>query len=165
MANRAIYPGSFDPVTFGHLDIISRAAGIFDQLYVAVLGNVSKRAMFTVPQRLQMLKELCASYPNVQVISFDGLLVDAAKKVGANMIVKGLRNPMDYQQETQMAKANRMLTGIETLFIPSESKFAHVSSSIVKELAKYGASIEEYVPKLVEQQLRTIMEKEKEHGK
>ncbi len=165
MANRAIYPGSFDPVTFGHLDIISRAAGIFDQLYVAVLGNVSKRAMFTVPQRLQMLKELCASYPNVQVISFDGLLVDAAKKVGANMIVKGLRNPMDYQQETQMAKANRMLTGIETLFIPSESKFAHVSSSIVKELAKYGASIEEYVPKLVEQQLRTIVEKEKEHGK
>lgn len=165
MANRAIYPGSFDPVTWGHLDIIQRAGGIFDKLYVAVLGNISKQSLFSVPQRLQMLKELCACYPNVEVITFDGLLVDGAKKAGANVIVKGLRNPMDYQQETQMAKANRMLTGIETLFIPSEAKFAHISSSIVKELAKYGAPIDEYVPKLVAQALQTKMEKENEHGK
>ncbi|HHT15198.1 MAG: pantetheine-phosphate adenylyltransferase [Christensenellales bacterium] len=162
MANRAIYPGSFDPVTLGHLDIIKRSSELFDEVFVAVLHNVAKKPMFSMGHRMRMIKDLCASCLNVHVIAFDGLLVDAAGEVGANIIVKGVRNLTDYQQEVEMANINRLLSGIETIFLPARAEYTHISSRIVKELARYGGPLGEYVPKQVEAELQKVMRKEKE---
>jgi pantetheine-phosphate adenylyltransferase len=147
----AIYPGSFDPVTSGHYDIIVRASRLFEKLIVAVAPNPSKQPLFTVEERLAILQEVCASLPNVHVESFDGLLVDFAMKRGARVIVKGLRAVSDFDYELQMALTNRRLCPqIETIFMMTNSEYVFLSSSIVKEIARLGGSVQGLVPKAVE---------------
>ena len=138
----AVYPGSFDPVTFGHLDIITRAANVVDTLIVAVLNNSSKSPLFSVDERKQMLAQVCGHIPNVQIEAFSGLLVDFAQNKNANTIIRGLRAITDFEIELQMAQANKTLSpDIETLFICADAKFSFLSSSIVKEIAILGGDI------------------------
>lgn len=142
-----VYPGSFDPCTNGHLDIIDRASRLFDQVIVAVLVNHSKSPIFSAEERVAMLKEALREYPNVKVSSFSGLLVDFMKNVDANVIVKGIRALSDYEYEFQMALTNNALSSeIETLFIPASKDYMFLSSSLVKEVAKYGGSLSGLVP-------------------
>ena len=146
----AVYPGSFDPVTFGHLDIITRASKFADKLVVAVLSNSSKTPMFSADERLAMLKEACGGLDNVEFIEFSGLLVDFAKSVSADAIVRGLRAVSDFEYEFQMALTNRSLCDdIETLFIPTSTQYLYLSSSIVKEVAMFGGDIGSMVPDFV----------------
>ncbi|MET7403457.1 pantetheine-phosphate adenylyltransferase [Dactylosporangium sp. NPDC005572] len=151
---RAVCPGSFDPVTNGHLDIVGRASKMFDEVVVAVLINQSKAGLFTVDERLEMLAEVVAPYPNVRVDAFQGLLVEFchANEIGA--IVKGVRVASDFDYELQMAQMNLGLGGIETLFMPTNPKFSFVSSSLIKEVAKWGGDISPHVPDLVANRLR-----------
>ena len=143
----AVYPGSFDPCTNGHLDIISRSARIFDRVIVAVLTNSSKTSLFTVEERVELLKSVTKEFPNVQVMSFSGLLVDFMENVNASIIVKGLRAVSDFEYEFQMALTNSALSNdIETLFMPTRKEYMFLSSSIVKEIARYGGSLEGLVP-------------------
>jgi len=154
----AVYPGSFDPTTFGHIDIIARAARFVDRLYVAVLNNSAKNALFSVEERMQQLQELTGDLPNVVVDSFSGLLVDYARQQNARIIIRGLRAVTDFEYEFQMALANRsMARDIETLFISANTQHLYLSSSIVKEIAKYGGNIDEMVPPLIKEQLRLKM--------
>lgn len=156
MAQRrtAIYPGSFDPVTSGHYDIIVRASRLFDKLIVAVAPNLSKQPLFTVEERMTMLEEVSASLPNVQVERFEGLLVDFAMKCGAHVIVKGLRAVSDFDYELQMALINkRLCPQIETVFMMTNPENVFLSSSIVKEIARLGGSVQGLVPKAVEPHL------------
>lgn len=149
---RAIYPGSFDPVTNGHLDIIERASNVFDHLTVAVLGNPRKTSLFQMEERVAMLKNIVKRFSNVEVDSYNGLLVDYADKIKASIIVKGLRAVSDFEIEFQMALANRKLNcNIETMFMMTNNIYSFVSSSIVKEVAFYGGNIEGMVPKEVHQ--------------
>ncbi len=149
---RAIYPGSFDPVTNGHLDIIERACKVFDYLTVAVLGNPRKTSLFQMEERVAMLKSIVKRFSNVEVDSYNGLLVDYADKINASIIVKGLRAVSDFEIEFQMALANRKLNcEIETMFMMTNNIYSFVSSSIVKEVAFYGGNIEGMVPKEVHQ--------------
>ncbi len=151
---RAIYPGSFDPVTNGHLDIVQRAASVFDEVIVAVSLNIGKSPMFTIEERKEMLVEACAGFPNVRVESFTGLLVRYAEEHGANVIVKGLRALSDFEFEFEMALMNRRLDeGIETVFMMTNAEYSYLSSSIVKEVALLGGSVEGLVPKIVEEYL------------
>lgn len=143
----AVYPGSFDPCTNGHLDIISRSARIFDRVIVAVLTNSSKTPLFTVEERVELLKSVTKEFPNVEVISFSGLLVDFMKDVDASIIIKGLRAVSDFEYEFQMALTNSALSNdIETLFMPTRKEYMFLSSSLVKEIAKYGGSLEGLTP-------------------
>ena len=143
----AVYPGSFDPCTNGHLDIISRSARIFDRVIVAVLTNSSKTSLFTVEERVELLKSVTKEFPNVQVMSFSGLLVDFMENVNASIIVKGLRAVSDFEYEFQMALTNSALSNdIETLFMPTRKEYMFLSSSIVKEIARYGGSLEGLTP-------------------
>ncbi len=143
----AIYPGSFDPVTKGHLDIIERTSKIFDQLIVAVLENPRKQAVFTIEERVEMLKRVTSGLENVTVEYFRGLLIEYAKQKKVNIIVKGLRAISDFEFEFQMALVNRKLNPqIETLFMVTNSKYSYLSSSIVKEVASFGGDIKELVP-------------------
>ncbi len=143
----AVYPGSFDPCTNGHLDIISRSARIFDRVIVAVLTNSSKTPLFTVEERVELLKSVTEEFPNVEVMSFSGLLVDFMKDVNASIIIKGLRAVSDFEYEFQMALTNSALSNdIETLFMPTRKEYMFLSSSIVKEIAKYGGSLEGLTP-------------------
>jgi len=152
---RAIYPGNFDPVTNGHLDIIERAAGLFDELIVAVGTNVGKSPAFTVEERVAMLRETCRHLPNVTVDSFDGLTVRYAKSRNANVILRGLRALSDFEFEFEMALMNRRLDeGIETVFMATNAEYSYLSSSIVKEIAGFGGSVESLVPKIVEEYLK-----------
>lgn len=145
--NTVVYPGSFDPCTNGHLDIIARASQLFDQVIVAVLVNHSKSPIFSAEERVAMLEKALANYDNVKVFSFSGLLVDFMKKVNANVIIKGIRALSDYEYEFQMALTNSALSPeIETLFIPSRKDYMFLSSSLVKEVAKYGGSLSGLVP-------------------
>ncbi|NLX90025.1 MAG: pantetheine-phosphate adenylyltransferase [Firmicutes bacterium] len=149
---RAIYPGSFDPVTNGHLDIIERASRAFDHLIVAVLENPRKVSLFKMEERVAMLKIITKKFSNVNVDSYNGLLVDYADKVNASIIVKGLRAVSDFEIEFQMALANRKLNSkVETLFMMTNNIYSFVSSSIVKEVAGYGGNIRDMVPKEVHQ--------------
>lgn len=142
-----VYPGSFDPCTNGHMDVISRASKLFDKVIVAVLINSSKTPLFSAEERVQMLKDASAEYDNVEVYSFDGLLVDFMKSMGADAIVKGIRAVSDFEYEFQMALINHELySGAETLFIPTSKDCMFLSSSIVKEVAGYGGSLEGLVP-------------------
>ena len=163
---RAIYPGSFDPVTLGHLDIIKRAAKIVDELIVSVLNNNSKSPLFSVEKRVKMLEEVVKDIPNVKVMSFEGLLVDFAKSVDANVIVRGLRAVTDFEYELQMSQTNSVLNSdIDTIFFTTSLKYAYLSSSTVKEAAYFGADISKFVPQSVVQQVYTkfkIKEKENE---
>ena len=143
----AIVPGSFDPVTNGHIDIIKRTAELFDEVYVAILVNSSKKPLFTVEERIELLKHVTSDIKNVKIESFSGLLVDFARKKNANCIVKGLRAVSDYEYEVQMALTNKQIAPeIETLFIPTNGLYSYLSSSIVKEVAKYGGDLSQMLP-------------------
>ncbi len=144
---KAIYPGSFDPVTKGHLDVIERSSRLVDELVVGVLNNSAKNALFSVPERVNMLKELMIDFPNVTVDAFDGLLVDYAKRIGAVIIVRGLRAVTDFEYELQIAQTNHEIdTDIETIFLTTRLEYAYLSSTIVKEVASYGGDISHFVP-------------------
>jgi pantetheine-phosphate adenylyltransferase len=146
---RAVCPGSFDPVTNGHLDIVGRASRLFDELIVGVLVNESKTGLFTVQERISMLNEVTADYKNVRVESFQGLLVDFCRTQRAAVVVKGLRAVSDFDYELQMAQMNHGLAGVETLFMPTNPLYSFLSSSLVKEVAKWGGDVSGHVPKLV----------------
>jgi pantetheine-phosphate adenylyltransferase len=146
---RVVYPGSFDPTTNGHLDIIGRAARLYDEVIVAVLLNLSKSALFTVDERAEMLREVTADFSNVRVASFDGLIVDFCKSNDVSAIVKGLRAVSDFDYELQMAQMNYSQAGVETLFMTTNPLYAFLSSSLVKEFAKFGGNVASLVPKPV----------------
>lgn len=151
----AVYPGSFDPVTFGHLDIIERGAKVFDKVIVAIGRNRAKLSLFTVEERLQLLQNVTSHYPNVEVDWFNGLLVDYMKSKNAKTIIKGLRAISDFEYELQMASINKKLDdSIETFFMMTNNKYSFLSSSIVKDIAKYGATVSDLVPLTVEEALR-----------
>lgn len=155
MTKIAVVPGSFDPITFGHLDIIKRGASVFDEIHVVVLNNSSKKPLFTVEERMALISEVTSTLPNVHVDSFSGLLVDYANKVNAHAIVRGLRAVSDFEYEMQITSMNRVLDEkIETFFIMTNNQYSFLSSSIVKEVAKYGGNISELVPKQVEAALK-----------
>ena len=144
--NTAIYPGSFDPVTLGHYDIIERSSRIFDRVIVGVLCNSAKTPLFTTDERVEMLRYVTAELPNVTVLSFDGLLVDFARQQSADVIVRGLRAVTDFEYELQMAQMNRVIAPeIDTLFLTTNLKYAYLSSSMVKEVARYGGDISEFL--------------------
>lgn len=142
-------PGSFDPVTNGHLDIIGRASRLFDEVIVGVLINQAKTGLFTEDERIAMLREVTASYDNVRVHSFRGLLVDFCRAQQAGVVVKGLRAVSDFDYELQMAQMNIGLAGVETLFMPTNPLYSFLSSSLVKEVAKWGGDVSAHVPDLV----------------
>ena len=146
---RAVCPGSFDPPTRGHLDVVARAAVLFDEVVVAVLVNKSKRGLFTVPERMAMLAEITADYPNVRVDSFHGLLVDFCRNNGIGAIVKGLRAVTDFDYELQMAQMNQRLSGVDTLFMSTSPEYSFVSSSLVKEVATFGGDVAHLLPESV----------------
>lgn len=154
-ARRAVYPGSFDPPTLGHLDIIQRAAQLFDELIVAIAVNSQKQPLFSLEERMQMLQECCAHLPNVRVASLDGLLARFAQQVGACAIVRGLRAVSDFEYEFQMATMNRQLAPeVDTCFLMTHQQYAFLSSSIVKEVARLGGGIDHLVPPTVAHKLR-----------
>ena len=150
----AVCPGSFDPVTNGHIDIIGRAAALFDHVTVGVLVNQTKSSLFTVDERIVMLEEVCAVYPNVTVQSFSGLLVDFCRDHKISAIVKGLRAVTDFDYELQMAQMNNRLTGIETLFVSTKPVYGYLSSSLVKEIAGHGGDVTGLVPDSVLESLK-----------
>ena len=144
---RAIYPGSFDPVTNGHVDIILRSSKIVDKLIVGVLNNSAKKSLFSVEERVSMLKELTKDLPNVEVTSFDGLLVDYMREIDASIIVRGLRAVTDFEYELQISQTNHIEnTDIETIFLTTNLQYSYLSSTIVKEFASYGGDISKFVP-------------------
>ncbi|MBQ6820156.1 MAG: pantetheine-phosphate adenylyltransferase [Clostridium sp.] len=146
--NIAIYPGSFDPITNGHLDIITRGAKIYDKVIVAVLVNMDKKCLFSIEERVELIKRVTKDIDNVEVLSFEGLLVDFAKLNNSKVILKGLRTMSDFEYEFQMALMNSKLDSeIETVFMMTSSEYSYVSSSSVKQVAKFGGSIEGLVPK------------------
>lgn len=154
MGRTALCPGTFDPVTNGHLDVIERASRHFDSLVVAVLENRSKDPLFTLEERLEMLREICVDMPNVEIASFTGLLADFAKQREIGVIVKGLRAVSDFDYELQMAQMNHRLEDIDTFFIATNPWWSFLSSSLVKEVAKFGGDVGELVPSLVHDRLR-----------
>ena len=144
---KAIYPGSFDPLTLGHLDIIERSARIVDELVVGVLNNSAKNSLFSLDERVSMIKEMTDSMPNVTVTSFNGLLVDYMREIDATIIVRGLRAVTDFEYELQIAQANSVQnSGIETIFLTTNLNYSYLSSTIVKEFASYGGDISKFVP-------------------
>ena len=144
---KAIYPGSFDPITNGHLDVIERSSKVFDEVIVGVLVNVDKKGLFTIDERVKMIESVVKPYKNVKVKSFDGLLIDLMKKEDAKVIIKGLRAVSDFEYEFQMALMNNKLDpDIETLFMMTNAKYSYLSSSAIKQVAKFGGCIKELVP-------------------
>ena len=144
---RAIYPGSFDPLTLGHLDMIKRSAKIVDELVVGVLNNSAKNSLFSLDERVSMIKEMTESMPNVTVASFDGLLVDYMKEINATIIVRGLRAVTDFEYELQIAQTNHVENPeVETIFLTTSLQYSYLSSTIVKEFASYGGDISKFVP-------------------
>jgi pantetheine-phosphate adenylyltransferase len=154
MSLTALCPGTFDPVTNGHLDIIERAGQRFDAVLVGVLDNPGKDPLFSAEERVQLLKEATAGLTNVTVVSFGGLLVESAKALGADVVVKGLRAVTDFEYEIQMAQMNYALAGVETLFMTTGPQWSFVSSSLVKEVARFGGDVSELVPPVVAERLR-----------
>jgi pantetheine-phosphate adenylyltransferase len=156
-----VCPGSFDPVTNGHLDIISRAAGLFDEVVVAVLVNASKAGLFTTDERLEMLRSVTERYPNVRVEAFQGLLVDFCKANDIDIVVKGIRAVSDFDYELQMAQMNLGLAGVETLFMATNPLYSFLSSSLIKDVAKWGGDITQHVPPLVATRLQERLSQQK----
>jgi len=150
---RAVCPGSFDPPTNGHLDIIGRASALFDEVVVAVLMNKSKKSLFTVEERIAMLTEVTTPYPNVRVDSFHGLLVDYCRAHDVRAIVKGLRAVTDFDYELQMAQMNQQLSGVDTLFMSTSPEWSFVASSLVKEIATFGGDVAHLLPAAVHERL------------
>ena len=142
---KAIYPGSFDPLTLGHIDIIKRASGIVDELVVGVLNNSAKNSLFSLDERVSMIEEMTKDLPNVSVTSFDGLLVEHMKQIGATIIVRGLRAVTDFEYELQIAQTNHVESP-ETIFLTASLQYSYLSSTIVKEFASYGGDISKFVP-------------------
>lgn len=154
---KAIYPGSFDPVTFGHLDIIERSSKLFDEIVVAVLNNSQKNSLFSADERVTMIRDLVKDYPNVSVVSFEGLTIDFAKRIDANIIIRGLRAVTDFEYELQIAQVNHVEnTDLETVFLTTSLNYSYLSSSVVREFASYGGDITKFVPKEI---IPRIMEK------
>lgn len=158
MRTIAVYPGSFDPPTFGHLNIIDRSSRVFSRVIVAVAMNIRKNVMFTPAERRAMLRTLTRPYPNVEIDSFRGLLVDYARKKGAHVVVRGLRAISDFEFEFQMAHMNKKLApDVDTIFMMTGERYSYISSNIVKEIAAFGGKIDDLVPATVrEQVLRKI---------
>ncbi len=155
---RAIYPGSFDPVTLGHLDLIERAAKLTDELIIGILNNNSKSPLFSVEERVNMLKEVTRHISNVRIECFDGLLVDFATKMDASLIIRGLRSVTDYEYELQMAQTNRMLNSkVDTIFLNTCPEYATISSSMVKEVAMHKGDISQFVPEYVRQRITQVL--------
>ena len=151
----AIYPGSFDPITNGHLDLISRGSKLVERLIVAILHNSAKQSLFSVAERMEMLEEVVRPYPNVEVTSFEGLLVDYAAARGANVILRGIRALSDYEYELQMALMNRRLNpSVETVFLLASEAHSFISSQLVKEVASLGGNVAGLVPSAVEQRMK-----------
>ncbi len=143
----AIYPGSFDPLTLGHMDIIERSSKIVDRLYVGVLNNSAKNSLFSLEERVSMVEEMTASMPNVTVSSFGGLLVDHMKEIHATIIVRGLRAVTDFEYELQIAQTNHVESPeVETIFLTTSLQYSYLSSTVVKEFASYGGDISKFVP-------------------
>ncbi len=154
METRAVYPGSFDPVTNGHIDLIQRSAALFDKVIVAILRNTDKTPLFTVEERIKMLEEATHDLDNVSVTSFAGLLVDFVEKIGASVIMRGIRAVSDYEYELQMALMNRRLSNkVETVFMLPAESYSFLSSKLVKEIAELGGSVHGLVPAEVEKRL------------
>ncbi len=154
METRAVYPGSFDPVTNGHIDLIQRIAALFDKVVVAILRNTEKTPLFTVEERVAMMEEATRDIKNVSVTSFAGLLVDFVEQIGASVIVRGIRAVSDYEYELQMALMNRRLSNkVETVFMLPAEAYSFLSSKLVKEIAQHGGSVRGFVPADVEQRL------------
>lgn len=152
--HRCVCPGSYDPVTSGHVDVIRRATALFDEVIVAVLANPAKRGLFPLPERLDLLAASVGGLPGVRVEAVDGgLLVDYCRRVGAVAVVKGLRSGTDFAYELPMALMNRHLSGVETVFLPGDPRFEHVSSSLVKEVAGHGGDVSGLVPDVVLERL------------
>ena len=150
MIRRAVYPGSFDPVTLGHIDIIERAAEIVDELIVGVLVNKGKNPLFSVQERVNMLQIVTKDIPNIRVESFDGLLVDFLKRKDAEFVIRGLRAITDFEYELQMAQTNRIMSpDTDTIFLTTNLKYAYLNSTTVKEVASYGGDISKFVPEFV----------------
>ena len=147
---KAIYPGSFDPITNGHLDIIKRSANLFDELVIRVLNNSAKNPLFSIDERVNIIKELTKDIPNVTVDSFDGLLVDYAASVDASVVIRGLRAVTDFEYELQIAQTNKVeYPKLETLFMTSSLQYSYLSSTIVREFASYGGDITKFVPESI----------------
>ena len=164
---RAVYPGSFDPVTKGHLDVIERSAALVDELIVAVLKNNAKTPLFSVEERVKMLEDVTRHIPNVRVESFSGLSVEFARQRGAKALVRGLRAVTDFEYELQMAQTNRSLQPeIDTLFFATELNYAYISSTITKEIGSYGGDISGFVPEqLVDQVYEKIASRQKKENR
>ena len=145
--SRAIYPGSFDPVTFGHLDIIERSSKMFDEVIIGVLCNSAKNSLFTVDERVDMIRKMTEHYDNVKVMSFEGLLIDFAKEVDATIIIRGLRAVTDFDYEIQIAQTNKVeYDKLETVFMATSLQYSYLSSTVVREFASYGGDISRFVP-------------------
>jgi pantetheine-phosphate adenylyltransferase len=151
---RVVCPGSFDPITFGHLDIVERASSIFDEVVIAVMVNKTKQTLFTVEERIEMTKEVTSRFPNVKVDSWSGLLVDYCKKNDISIIVKGLRAVTDFDYELQMSQINLQLQGVETLFLSTAPAHSFLSSSLVKEIASHGGDVSSYIPAVLLERLK-----------
>ena len=151
---RVLYPGSFDPVTLGHLDIIRRSAEMFDEVIIGVLNNTSKTPLFSVEERVNMLSEVVSDIPNVRVESFGGLLIDFARQNGVKTIIRGLRAVTDFEYELQMAQTNHKLASdVETIFLNTNLQYSYLSSTTVKEVAALGGDISQFVPDYIEQKV------------
>ena len=160
---RAVYPGSFDPVTFGHLDIITRSAKLVDELIVGVLVNNTKSPLFSVEERVKILEKTVENLPNVKVIPFEGLLVEFVRKMEAQMVVRGLRAITDFEYELQMAQTNHKLEpDLETIFLTTGLEYSYLSSSTVKEVAAFGGDISQFVPDIVIERMQEKMDKKGE---
>ncbi len=157
---RAIYPGSFDPVTFGHMDIIRRSSRLVDELIVGVLNNKAKTPLFSVEERVRMLEEVTSDIPNIRIIPFGGLLVDFARRVDAGMVIRGLRAITDFEYELQMAQTNhKMAPELETAFLTTSLEYSYLSSTTVKEVAAFGGDISQFVPVPVADRITEKMKK------
>ena len=160
---RAIYPGSFDPVTFGHIDIIRRSASMVDELIVGVLNNNAKIPLFSVEERVSMLENVLKDMPNVKCIPFEGLLVDFAHETGARMVIRGLRAITDFEYELQMAQTNHKLRpDVETVFLTTSLEYSYLSSTTVKEVAAFGGDISQFVPEYVADRIKEKMKQKGE---
>jgi pantetheine-phosphate adenylyltransferase len=153
MTRRAVCPGSFDPVTLGHLDIVGRASSLYDEVTMAVLINKTKKSLFTVEERIEMLREVTAGYGNVIVDSFYGLLVDYCQEHSIPVVVKGLRAVSDFDYELQMAQMNGRLAGVETMFMATNPQWSFLSSSLVKEVATHGGDVSHLIPPAINDRL------------
>jgi pantetheine-phosphate adenylyltransferase len=159
----AIYPGSFDPFTNGHINIIERGIKVFDRIIVAVAHNASKKTTFTLEERVEIIREIFRDRPEIKVDYFEGLLVEYAKKVGTNIVLRGMRTVSDFEYELQMALSNKTLyPELETVFMVTESVYSHISSSLIKEIITLGGSVKEMVPEIVEKKLREKLLKKQE---